>query len=317
VSQTVLDAGGVRSLAFAVAITLTTIAVAEPVEPTEADRIFLQGRELAKLGRFDEACALFARSYELDPALGTAVNLADCLERQGHFARAWALFDVVARDSQSVQSRARLARERADALQARLATVVITLRDPGAAGLHVRLGDRPVTPAAEIRDLIEPRDTVLVATVPGRPVFKTMVHAVAGATLAVEIPAFAPAARDEPLAPTRRRRSRVYLAAAIDLAGVAGLGVSLGYAVSARRIYNSAFDHDCEHTDRGASCSDRGKATIDRAGARADVATGLAIAGAVLAGVGAVVFIMAPRDAIEIAPIATSHELGLGLSGRF
>jgi tetratricopeptide (TPR) repeat protein len=312
----------VRSLAVAVAITLTTAtAIAEPALPTEAGRIFQQGRELTKLGRFDEACALFARSYELDPALGTAVNLADCLERQGHLERAWELFDVVARDAQGVQSRARLARERADALQARFATVVITLRDPGAAGLQLRLGDHPLAPAAEIRDLIEPRDTVLVATVPGRPVFKTMLHAVAGATLAVEIPAFAPAVRDEPMAQTRRRRSRVYLAAGLGVAGVAGLGAALGTAISARRIYNSAFDHDCEHADRGALCNDHGKATIDRAGARADVATGLAIAGAVLAGVGAVVFVTAPRDSIrdsiEVAPIATSHALGLGLSGRF
>src|SRR5882724_1188836 len=134
-----------RALAFVVAAAGT--AAAEPTvttgptgptvptgltDPGEASKVFQQGRDAAKLGRFDEACALFARSFELDPALGTAVNLADCLERQGHLQRAWQLFERVARDSQHVQSRARLARQRADALRARLATVLIRVRDPGA-----------------------------------------------------------------------------------------------------------------------------------------------------------------------------------------
>src|SRR3954464_10235865 len=105
-----------RGIAIAIVMAMMGTAIADPVDPTEAGQIFLQARELARLGRLDEACELFARSYELDPALGTAVNLADCLERQGHLRHAWALFDVVARNSQNVQSRARLARQRADAL---------------------------------------------------------------------------------------------------------------------------------------------------------------------------------------------------------
>jgi hypothetical protein len=305
-----------RRLAFAIVVTVTGAAIAEPVDTTEAGQIFLQGRELVKLGRFDEACALFARSYELDPALGTAVNLADCLERQGHLQRAWELFDVVARNSQNVQSRARLARQRADALQARLATVIIKLRDPSAPGLSVRIGDRQMTPAPEIRDLIEPRDVELVATVPGRSAFRTMLHAVAGTTVSADIPALG-GPRDEPMANTRRRRSRVYLADAISGAGVVGLGVSLGFAISARRIYNSAFDHDCTHSGGHVVCTGNGKATIDRAGSRADVATGFAIGGGVLVVAGAVVYLTAPRDTIQVAPIASSHELGLGVAGRF
>ena len=86
-----------RGRSIAILLAATRLAVAQP-DP-EAARIFQRGRELAKLGQLTEACALFARSYELDPALGTAVNLADCLERQGQLCRAWVLFDVVARNS--------------------------------------------------------------------------------------------------------------------------------------------------------------------------------------------------------------------------
>jgi tetratricopeptide (TPR) repeat protein len=313
----------VRSLAFAVLAAILIVpagragrALADPADATEAGRIFLQGRDLAKAGHYDEACALFARSYELDPALGTAVNLADCYERQGHLRRAWELFDAAARGSQDVPSRARFARDRADALVARLAAVTVRLADPEAAGLGVRIGDRVAAPAAEIHDLVEPGDVVVVATVPGRPVFKTVLHAEAGVTTAVEIPAFAAPGIATPVA-TRRRRSRIYLAGGLGVAGVAGLGSSLGFALSARAIYDGAFDHDCTHAAHGAACNAQGKATIDRADARADLATRLAIAGAVLVAAGATVFVTAPRDAIQIAPLATEHALGLAASGRF
>jgi len=305
-----------RGIAIAIVMVVTGAAGAQPSDLNEAGQIFQQGRDLAKLGRFDEACELFARSYELDPALGTAVNLADCLERQGKLRHAWALFDVVARNSQNVQSRAKLARQRADALLARLATVIVKLGDPSTPGLSVRIGDREETPAAEIRDLIEPGDVALVATAPGRPAFRTTLHAVAGATVTAEVPVFA-ALPEAPPAGPRRQRSRVYLAGGLGVVGTLGLGGSLGFAISAKRTYDGAFDRDCAHTSGGVVCMGNGAATIDRAGRRADIATGLAIGGALLAGAAAAVFFTAPAEAVRIAPIATSRELGLGIAGRF
>jgi len=304
-----------RGIAIAIVMAVTGTAIANPVDTAEAGQIFQQARDLARRGRFDEACELFGKSYELDPALGTAVNLADCLERQGQLRHAWALFDVVARNLQNV-SRARFARQRADALLAKLATVIVKLRDPSTPGLSIRIGDRKVAPTAEIRDLAEPGDVALVATAPGRPAWKTTVHAVAGATVTAEIPAFA-ALPEQPGATTQRRRSRVYLAGGLGVAGALGLGASLGFAISARRTYDGAFDHDCTHTPRGVVCTDNGAATIDRAGRRADIATGLAIAGALFAGVAAAVFFTAPTQTVRLAPIATGHELGVGIAGRF
>jgi hypothetical protein len=174
-----------------------------------------------------------------------------------------------------------------------------------------------MTPAAEIRDLLEPGDIELVATLPGRPVFKTTLHAVAGATVTAEIPAFPALPEEEAPAATRRRRSRVYLAGGLGAAGALGLGGSLVLAITARRTYNGAFDHDCMHTTRGVVCIGTGTATIDRAGRQADLATGLTIGGAVLAAVAAAVFFTAPAETVQLAPLATSHELGLGVAGRF
>jgi tetratricopeptide (TPR) repeat protein len=307
-----------RLLAIATVLAAARIAAAAPGDPedaTEARAEFQRGRDLAKLGRYTEACVAFGKSYELDPALGTAVNLADCLERQGQLYRAWELFDLVARSSPNVQSRARLARARADALAARLATVIVTLRDPTARGLAVRIGERAVTPAREIRDLVEPRDIEVVATVPGRPAFRAARHAVAGATVTVDVPVLS--APDEPGAP-RRRRSFVYLAGGLGAAGAVGLGASLVVGLGARSDYRAALAHECLP---GNTADDTGyglcKARVDRAGARADRATGLAVAGAVLGAAAAAVFLAAPREALQLTPVATGRELGLGLAGWF
>jgi hypothetical protein len=223
---------------------------------------------------------------------------------------------VVARNSQNVQSRARLARQRADALMAKLATVIVTLHEPRPAGLAVRIGGRDMAPAAEIRDLIEPRDVELVATAPGRPAFKTTLHAVAGETVTAEVPAFAALPAESTT--NRRLRSRVYLAGGLGAAGAIGAGVSLGLAISAQHMYDGAFGHGCTHSaDGGAVCTVAGKATIERAGTRADLATGFAVGGALLVVVGAAVFLTAPPETVQLAPIAGNRALGLGVVGRF
>jgi tetratricopeptide (TPR) repeat protein len=307
-----------RFLAIATVLAAARIAAAGPGDPGEASAAFQRGRDLAKLGRYTEACGEFGKSYELDPALGTAVNLADCLERQGQLYRAWELFDLVARSSPNVQSRARLARARADALAARLATVIVTLHDPAARGLAVRIGEHAVTPAREIRDLVEPRDIEIVATVPGRPAFRTTLHPTAGATLTVDVPALS--APDEPGEPgePRRRRSFVYLAGGLGAAGAAGLGAALVVGLGARSDYRAALARECLPAS---TVDDAGyrlcRARVDRAGARADHATELAVAGAVLGAAAAAVFLAAPREALQLTPVATGRELGLGIAGRF
>ena len=301
-----------RGLAFAtvLGVGVARVAAAEPADPGEASASFQRGRELARLGRFDKACVEFENSYALEPALGTAVNLADCLERQGKLYRAWELFDLVARNSQNVQSRARLAHQRADALEAGFARVVVTVRDPSAPGLALRIGGRQVVPAAEVRELIEPRDVEIVATVPGGPAFRTTLHVVAGQAVQIEVPALAAAAEE---AGPPRRRSRVYLAEAMGGAGAIGLGVALDLAISARRQYDAAIDGDCRQVGRELACRQQ----VDGAGHRADLATGFVIGGAALVGAAVAVYMFAPREAVQVAPLVTSRALGLGVAARF
>jgi hypothetical protein len=298
-------------------------AAAEPAESTdttEAAQLFLRGRELLKQGRRAEACELFENSYKIDPALGTGVNLAVCLEQKGQLRQAWELFDKVARSSPNVQSRVQLARQRADALVKRLAIVIIKLGDPRPAGLAIRLGERELTilPGADqIREVVEPGYVELVATAPGQPELKTTVNAIAGAEVWADVPPLA-ALRVQ----TRRSHRAIGLAGGLGAAGVASLGISLGFALAARRAQDDAFDHGCTHTSRGVVCTgpadgvNQGGRLIHLAGARADLATGFAIGGAVLFGAAATVFAIS-RESVQVAPIAAHHALGIDLVARF
>jgi hypothetical protein len=134
----------------------------------------------------------------------------------------------------------------------------------------------------------------------------------------VDVPALAaPEAPEAPGEP-RRRRSLVYLAGGLGAAGAVGLGASLIVGLGARSDYRASLAHECLP---GNIASDAGyalcKARIDRAGARADRATGLAVAGAVLGAAAAAVFLAAPREALQLTPVATGRELGLGIAGWF
>lgn len=311
-----------RGLALALVLAVARVASAEPPEPvdsSEAAQLFLRGRELVKLGQRAEACELFDRSYKLDPAPGTGINLAVCLEQQGQLRRAWELFDRVARSSPNVQSRVTLARQRADALVKRLAVVVVVLGGPIAPGLEVRLGDRELTVVPSeprIRAVVEPGFVELVAAAPGQPAYKATVNAVEGAEVTAEVP---------PLVALQRSAVRVYVAGGLGAVGVAGLGVSLGFALAARDANQAAFDHGCARTPAGVVCTakpgeiNQGGRLIHLAGTRADIATGFAIAGAAVVVAAAVVFVVSrePADAVQVAPLASAEALGVGIAGRF
>ncbi len=110
----------------------TRNASAGAAEAASAQVLFEEGKRLAAASSFEAACPKFAESQRLDPAAGTLIHLANCYEKVGKTASAWATFlDAVgAARQQSRSDWAELARTRADALLPRLSRLTIAIREP-------------------------------------------------------------------------------------------------------------------------------------------------------------------------------------------
>ncbi len=297
----------------------------------DAARLFQEGRAFADQGKYEEACDRYTKSYELERAAGTMLNLGDCAEREGQLGRAWQMYDAAAREYEKTgrTGGARFARERADALAPRLARVVVRLAEPRADGLTVRIGGRAVPPEARIVERVDPGAVPIEVGAPGREPFATTANAAAGAEVVVEVPALRamdgsvvvvapPPPVDRPVR-ARRRRSRVVIAGVAVGAGAIGLGVAGVLAVSARSEYGKyqdKLDELCLPTCTP-EAYDMAAPFYDRAGRRADLATGFVIGGAVLAAGGVVLYLTAPREQITIAPAASPGGAGVTASLRF
>lgn len=300
---------------------LCSSVVAHAQPSSEADRLFEEGRALAKAGDFAGACDRFAKSLELDHSLGTELNLADCHENLGHLREAWRLFTAVAQESarSADTKRTDFARERAAAVAAKLATIVIQVERP-MMGMTITVGDHAVEPTTQIIDLVEPGAVRISATVPRHRPFETTVDGQAGVTHHVTIPPFVESEgpTPDPDARYERSRGRVYLAYGIGGGAIAVGAGALGLALKARSDYNTAADGaHCDRVTGGIRCDDLGSEEVADAQRLANIGTGLAIGAGVLAVTAVVLYATAPAEKIRVAPVATPERVGFVLSRAF
>ena len=116
-------------------------------DAVRAQALTNEARHLMTTGDYGSACTKFASSQALDPAPGTAMDLASCYEKAGKLASAVEAFHRAdaAASAANQKGRATTARKRAAALQARLS--YLTIRVPAAsqvASLEVRCGGEAV-----------------------------------------------------------------------------------------------------------------------------------------------------------------------------
>jgi Tetratricopeptide repeat len=159
-----------------------------------AEALFNQGRSLMSAGKFAEACPKFEASQQLDPGLGTMLNLAECYEKTGRTASAWAEYREAIPLARASGSKARqdLALERAQALEERLSTLTIRAMsgDPSDAQLEVRRDGVALQPAELGSPIpVDPGEHVIEASAPGRELWSSKVQ-VGGdaAKVTIEIP---------------------------------------------------------------------------------------------------------------------------------
>lgn len=282
-----------------------------------AQALFEEGRTLLEAGKLDQACSKFSESYRLFPFPGALLNLADCHERQGKLATAWAEFQSTERLAQT-QGRASHAAEaaRRAALVAPKVPYVIVRADETPAGLVVKLG--PLTlgeGSLGSRLPMDPGEHEVSAEAPDRLAWSSRVRVEAGgADREVRIPRLAPrapapgptsapvAASGPPVDSAPRgddgasRRTLAYAAGGL---GVVALGVGAYFGLSAQSAYKRADEACPTHV----GCSDAALADRSSAGDRATVADIGVGVGLVAISASAILWLTAPTPArATIAP---------------
>src|SRR6266542_1094605 len=173
-------------------------AQAQVDKPT-AEALFAEGRRLMAAGNYAAACPKFAASQRLDPGVGTMLNLADCYEKTGMTASAWATFREAASAARGAGSREReqVARERADALEKSLARVNITIDAKDARDMQVKRDGIALEPAALGTPVpVDPGKHVIEVSAPGKKKWTQTVDVRPAAQIAVRVPELAADGQD-------------------------------------------------------------------------------------------------------------------------
>lgn len=185
-----------RALAFGLALGLfpagSAIAQTNASDAAIAQSLFEEGRKLMNEKKFPEACPRLERSYKLDPAPGTLLNLAVCHEAIGKTATARNEYlDTVTmarRDNR--RDRLTFAQQHLKGLDGKVSTLTVTdqAREPG---LEWRLdGIKVGVESFGIALPIDPGTHTIEATATGKQTWKTTVDVIKdGEKKTLEIPA--------------------------------------------------------------------------------------------------------------------------------
>jgi hypothetical protein len=221
---------------------------ARAAAPSEADTDFERGRQLMAAGHTAEACAKFDRSYHLDPATGTLLNLAVCNAALGKTATAWAQFDAAEKAAQSDgrSDRVKFAREQRAKLAPRLVHLSLIVPAQHPSGLELYLDGAVLGEDRwNVAIPIDPGQHTVLAEAPNRTAHAFPVRVPAQAetvSLVIDVgatpaaaddrrapPAPAPQARSaEP--PSRPLRTLAYVSGGLS---AVSLGVGLGFGARA------------------------------------------------------------------------------------
>jgi hypothetical protein len=144
-------------------------ALAQGPDPAAAEALFKAGMAAAHAGDLELACTRFRESQHLEPAPGTLYNLADCEEKRGKLATAWALFGELSHTLPPQDERVAMVRGRVGALEPRLPKLIVRLAPGAPASTTVRRDDVALGPGSlGVQLPVDPGRHVVTATAPGR-----------------------------------------------------------------------------------------------------------------------------------------------------
>ena len=325
---------GAFAASWAVALLIAPSARAQAPAPgsdkVAAEALFEDGRRLVAAGSFAEACPRFADSERLDPSPGTLLNFASCYEKLGRSATAWATYREAA-SAANAAGRAEYvatAQRHAEALAPTLARLTVTIAQP-VEGLQItRDGVRvehaewgvpiPIDPGSHnmeasapghkswVSGVDVPKDGLQVSvSVP--PLEALPIEGQSPAVLAPPVsPSPLPAAPPAPEQASSRGGGQRTLGLIVAGAGVVGLGIGAGFALSAKSQYNTSLS-SCQPSNPNV-CNGTGVSQRNDARSAGDIASVAVTVGAAALAGGAVIWLTAPRGA---QPSSSSARIGI------
>lgn len=321
-----------RSVLPSLAIVLLSAPAGAQDAQTQAmgRTLFNEGVALYNAGNYAEACPKLEASLKAYPGIGTRGKLAECYEKLGRYASAWAIYREVAQlaTRSGDPAREQVASERARSLEPKLSYLTVSI--PPASdlpGLVVKRNGREIDRAK--LGAAEPADAgtvVFDVSAPDRRPMTAQVVLTPGQSARFDVPVLEPLAAPAPapVEPVRPRDEGSSWQRPTGLVlggvGIAALAVGTVFGLSAKSTYDGAFDDGrCDRTTR--QCDASGQQAVDDARSRATVSTVLFVAGAAFAVGGAVLFFTAPSSssqrAFRIAPTTWAGGGGLVGSGSF
>lgn len=321
--------GWSMALAFAALLSASS-AGAQGDATAAADALFERAREALDAGDYDKACKLFRESNEVDPAIGTELNLARCEQLRGNLATAWALFRSLVRQMPSDDDRLPEAKKRVSELDVLVPRLEIVLADDAPEGTTVERGDVVISRAFGEALPLDPGSHELVVKAKGHRsrTFTVVLEPGDRKRLEVapgpELPLDEPAAEKPSPEPARAQVSDAGrddpLALGWIVGGVGAAGVVVGGVAGLLTLQQKReFDANCD-TNLEVCNSDGGDARD--AGRRYGTISTIGFAvGAVGLAAGAYLLFIAPDDdgapRTAIAPALGPRSGGVLVQSRF
>jgi hypothetical protein len=280
-----------------------------------AQALFEDARQLVAAGKYPEACPKFADSQRLDPSPSTLLNLANCWEKLGRTATAWAVY----REAESAANAARrpdyqaVAERHATSLAPALARLTIAVPGP-IEGIQIKRDGVPVGSAAWGAAMpVDAGSHLIEASAPAHKDWKTTVDVPRdGAQLAVTVPALealpvdgagltapappAPVPPPSPPSPPEappHASTQSIIGLVVSGAGLVGLGISGVFALVANDKNQQSNQYCATGTDL---CRFQQGVDLRNDAANAGSAANVAFAvGAAALVAGGVLWLTAPR----------------------
>ncbi|HEY5921872.1 MAG TPA: hypothetical protein VIV11_09395 [Kofleriaceae bacterium] len=303
-----------RVLAVAVFVSamLGTAAAQAPSDAEEANRLFLEGRDLLTSNNTEAACEKFEESIALDPAApGVMLNLGLCYELLEKYATSLYWF----RKAQVGAAEAKMPAYEDEAKRhtVALATKVTILKlDTSAAppNTEIRIDGKLIPPTDYARVEVDRGEHELEARAQGKQPYQHSFDVTSTGAKAITIPALVDldnSVIDPPPGGTPSSNlGRTVLAAGF---GAAGLGLCIGAPLWARSVKRE-YDAAVANMENPSYPTARNKQHI---------ATGLFVAGLGLIGFGTYLYLTMPASngtpTTAIVPVLDAQQVGIAITG--